>query len=125
MSSGQPIGQSYLAAASSVSSDGGGSNPPIPPYKNLMDDKNSTYFLGTNDQPGNIITPVVLRGSHHDEWSNAITLSLLSRRKIGFLEGSEVKPTDPNHLLDWRVLQATLVQWVMNTIDPKLRTSIP
>ena len=68
------------------------------------------YFLNSSDQPGNLITPVVFTGQNFSEWSRAVELSLTARRKITFLEGTEIKPVhDPSRLLDWRVVQALLL----------------
>ncbi|KAL2937519.1 Thiazole synthase [Bienertia sinuspersici] len=40
----------------------------------------SPFYLGAGDQPGNLITQVVLKGDNYLAWSRAITLSLRSRK---------------------------------------------
>ncbi|GAA0163697.1 hypothetical protein LIER_19498 [Lithospermum erythrorhizon] len=41
------------------------------------------------------------------------------------LPGTEVKPVDDlEKLLNWQCIQALLVQWVLNTIDPMIKTQI-
>ncbi|GJR73546.1 retrovirus-related pol polyprotein from transposon TNT 1-94 [Tanacetum coccineum] len=57
---------------------------------------NSPYYLGSNDNPGNIITQVQLRGPNYEEWARAMKASLRSM----------------------------LVSWIMNIIEPSLRTTI-
>ncbi|XP_074313409.1 uncharacterized protein LOC141648580 [Silene latifolia] len=47
-------------------------------------------------------------------------MSLKSRRKFGFVDGTIKKPTDPATLDNWEVVHCTLVQWIRNTIDPSL-----
>ncbi|XP_074266135.1 uncharacterized protein LOC141588601 [Silene latifolia] len=47
-------------------------------------------------------------------------MSLKSRRKFGFVDGSIKKPTDKFDLDNWEVVHCTLVQWIRNTIDPSL-----
>uniref|UniRef100_A0A803KWU7 Eukaryotic translation initiation factor 3 30 kDa subunit n=1 Tax=Chenopodium quinoa TaxID=63459 RepID=A0A803KWU7_CHEQI len=47
------------------------------------------------------------------------------RRKFEFIDGSITKPTDKERLLDWRCVQAMLVQWILNTIDPSVKQTIP
>ena len=32
---------------------------------------------------------------------------------------------DPSRLLDWRVVQALLVGWILNTVEPTLHKQIP
>jgi hypothetical protein len=34
-----------------------------------------TYYLGLSDNPGNVITPIQLRGPNYDEWARAIRTS--------------------------------------------------
>ncbi|XP_074313526.1 uncharacterized protein LOC141648704 [Silene latifolia] len=53
-----------------------------------------------------------------------MTRSLKSRRKFGFIDGSITKPTDQFGLDNWVVVNCTLCQWIMNTIDPSLLDSI-
>ena len=54
-------------------------------------DLSSTYYLGAGDQPGNLIIHVIFKGDNYIAWSRAITLSLKSRRKFGFIDGTIVK----------------------------------
>ncbi|KAK9705059.1 hypothetical protein RND81_07G030700 [Saponaria officinalis] len=51
-------------------------------------------------------------------------MSLKSRRKFGFCDGSITKPTDKFLLDQWKVVQCTVVQWIMHSIDPSLKDSI-
>lgn len=46
------------------------------------------YFLGSNDNPGNLITPIQLKDNNFDEWSRAIRRSLNAKRKLGFIDGT-------------------------------------
>ncbi|GAA0161659.1 hypothetical protein LIER_17921 [Lithospermum erythrorhizon] len=94
----------------------GGSNPPKPDHKD-------PYYTSSSDPPGNIITPIVLCSSNYDEWARSTRLSFTSRRKITFLEGTKIK-LDPDKLFDWRCIQALLIQWVLNTIDPTIKKQI-
>lgn len=58
------------------------------------------YFLGSNDNPGNLITPIQLKDDNFDEWSRAIWMSLNAKRKLGFLDGTIPKPTTADKLAD-------------------------
>ncbi|RVW40861.1 hypothetical protein CK203_094293 [Vitis vinifera] len=53
--------------------------PPLPPPKREM---NSPFFLGTEDRPGDFITPTRLRGDNYDDWASDIQLALEARRKF-------------------------------------------
>ncbi|XP_021761728.1 uncharacterized protein LOC110726556 [Chenopodium quinoa] len=83
-----------------------------------------TYYLGSSDAPGNLITPIQLRGENYDEWAQAIRRSLMAKRKFGFVDGSIKMPTDEKKLEDWIAVQSMLVSWISNTLDQKLRSTI-
>ena len=48
----------------------------------------SPYFLSTNDNPGNIITQVQLKGQNYDEWAKAVRTALRAKKKFGFVDGT-------------------------------------
>ncbi|KAL9244619.1 hypothetical protein vseg_018380 [Gypsophila vaccaria] len=52
-------------------------------------------------------------------------MSLKSRRKFGFCDGSIKKPTDQFMLEQWEVVNCTIVQWIRHTIDPSILDSVP
>ncbi|KAL2923984.1 hypothetical protein RDABS01_015475 [Bienertia sinuspersici] len=69
-------------------------------------DPSSPFYLGSGDQPGNLISHVILKGDNYLAWSRAITLSLKSRRKFGFVDGTISKPTEKKKMLDWQLRSA-------------------
>lgn len=88
-------------------------------------DVSSPYYLGAGDQPGNLITHVILKGDNQLNWSRAITLSFKSRQKFGFVDGTITKPTESKKLLDWETNNSMLVSWILRTIDPEVAASVP
>lgn len=85
--------------------------------------KPSSYDLHSNDNPGSVITQ--LRGENYDEWARAIKISLRARRKWGFIDGTIKKPEEGSSIMeDWWTVQAMLVSWILNTVEPTLRTTI-
>lgn len=68
---------------------------------------------------------MVFRGDNYEEWARSIRLSLRARRKFGFVEGTIPRPTEPSKLEDWFCVQSTLVQWLLHTIDPSLKKTLP
>ncbi|XP_074299323.1 uncharacterized protein LOC141630392 [Silene latifolia] len=51
-------------------------------------------------------------------------MSLKSRRKFGFVNGTIKKPTSTVDLENWEAVQRTLVQWIRHTIDPSLLANV-
>ncbi|GKB96495.1 retroelement pol polyprotein-like protein [Tanacetum coccineum] len=68
----------------------------------------SPYYLGSNDNPGNIITQVQLRGPNYKEWARAMKTSLWARRKFSFIDETIKQPTEASELEDWWTVQSML-----------------
>ena len=52
-------------------------------------------------------------------------VSLRARRKWGFLDGTHKQPEDDApEMEDWWTVQSMLVSWILNTIEPNLRSTI-
>ncbi|CAH9106014.1 unnamed protein product [Cuscuta epithymum] len=85
----------------------------------------SPYYLSSGDQPGNLITHVILTGDNYVAWARAITLSLKVRRKFVFVNGTINKPTEARKLLTWETLNSMFVSWILRSIDGKIAASIP
>lgn len=97
--------------------DDGGSN---------VDKKASgPYTLTSNDNPGNIITQVRLKGENYDEWARAMRTSLRAKKKYGFVDGTIKRPEDDSpEIEDWWTVNSMLVSWIFNTIEPALRSTV-
>lgn len=85
----------------------------------------SPFALASHDLPGLLITQTQLRGDNYDEWSHAIRTSLRAKKKLGILDGSVVAPSSTAADYDDRMsANSMLVSWIMNTIEPTLRSTI-
>ena len=99
----------------------GDQNPPPPPPRI---DITSLFYLGPHDRPGDFITPTRLKGDNYDEWASDIQTTLEARRKFGFLNGTITSPVSPCTQEDWNTLHAMLISWLMNTIDPEVKSNL-
>ncbi|CAJ2632240.1 unnamed protein product [Trifolium pratense] len=88
--------------------------------------KISPYYLSNSDNPGNIITQVQLKGdNNYDEWARAVKTALRAKKKFGFVDGSLTQPSDDSEdLEDWWTVNSMLVSWILNTIEPTVRSTI-
>ena len=98
-----------------------GDEQPSPPLKI---EPTSPYYLGPQDMPGDFITPIRLNGENYAEWADAIQTALEVRRKFVFLDGIITKPISPCTSTDWTTINAMLISWLMNTIEPEVKHSI-
>ena len=90
----------------------------IPPLPTIT--PNSSFFLGPQDKPGDHITLVRLKLDNFDDWSYAIRVSLTSRRKFRFLNGTINSFVSPCTEEDWRTIHCMLVSWITNTFHPEV-----
>ncbi|CAH9128927.1 unnamed protein product, partial [Cuscuta epithymum] len=90
-----------------------------------MTDPTSTYYLGSGDQPGNLITHVIFKGDNYLAWSRAIALSLKARRKYGFVDGTIKKPTEAAQLNNWETVNSMIISWMLRSMELSVAGSIP
>lgn len=85
----------------------------------------SPYDITSSDNPGSLITQVQLKGDNYDEWARSLRTTLRARKKFGFVDGTIDKPNEDSvDLEDWWTNNSLLVSWIMNTIEPSLRSTM-
>jgi len=76
----------------------------------------SPYDITIADNLGNLLTHVQL-----NEWAESLRNALRARKKFGFVDGTIEKLAEKSpNLEDWWTNNSLLVSWIMNTIEPKL-----
>ncbi|CAH9070652.1 unnamed protein product [Cuscuta epithymum] len=88
-------------------------------------DPSSPYYLSAGDQPGNLITHMILNGENYVAWSRAFSLSLKARQKFVFIDGTLRKPTDAARVLDWDTNNSMIVSWMLRSMESNVAASIP
>ncbi|KAL9229930.1 hypothetical protein vseg_005343 [Gypsophila vaccaria] len=84
-----------------------------------------TYVLSQTNGPGAKITHVTLKGSNYEEWAKGFRVGLGAKRKLGFIDGKLKRPADDSEdLEDWMTVNFSVIQWIFNTIEPTLRSTI-
>lgn len=96
------------------------------PAPGAIIDANTTspYYLHPSDNPGALITSVLLRGDNYTEWATELSNSIQAKRKLGFIQGTIVKPAAEPDLSKWQATNSMLVGWIRTSIDPKLRSTV-
>lgn len=84
----------------------------------------SPYTLHPSDNRGVLITPVILKGDNYSEWATEFWNSLQAKQKIGFLDGSILKPSTNPILARWTSANSMIVGWICTSIDPIVRSTI-
>ncbi|GAA0156465.1 hypothetical protein LIER_38274 [Lithospermum erythrorhizon] len=88
-------------------------------------DSASPYYLGSGDQPGNLITHVLLQNDNYHGWSCTITTALKACHKFVFIDGTIQKPVENRKLLNWETVNSMLISWIMRSIEPRLALTVP
>ena len=87
-------------------------------------ESHSPFYLGPHDRPGNYITSQRLKLDNSNDGAHAIRISLSSRRKYGFLDGTIQSFQPPATMEDWITVHCMLVSWLMSTIDPEVKSML-
>ncbi|KAG7560507.1 Retrotransposon gag domain [Arabidopsis thaliana x Arabidopsis arenosa] len=89
------------------------------------DSIHSPFYLQTSDHPGLVLVAESLDGNNYGVWFVAMTTSLEAKNKLGFIDGSIVKPdeSDPYHKI-WCRCNSMVKSWLMNSVSKKIYASI-
>ncbi|KAL2533143.1 Uncharacterized protein Adt_06494 [Abeliophyllum distichum] len=60
--------------------------------RSSLDDPCNPYFLSNGDHPGLNLVSSPLTGSNYNSWSRAISVALVAKNKICFVDGSVPRP---------------------------------
>ncbi|CAA7046666.1 unnamed protein product [Microthlaspi erraticum] len=73
----------------------------------------ASMSLSSTDNPGAMITSVLLTGENYNEWASEMLNALQAKKKTGYIDGSKVKPTGPgNNHESWIAVNFMVVGWL-------------
>nr|AII99795.1 copia-type retrotransposon polyprotein [Sinapis alba] len=85
----------------------------------------SPYILYGSDNPGAMITPVMLNGENYNQWANEMLNALQAKRKVCFINETLKKPaTDDPDYDNWVAVNSMIIGWIRASIDPKIKASV-
>ncbi|XP_074345925.1 uncharacterized protein LOC141684724 isoform X1 [Apium graveolens] len=88
-------------------------------------DSNSPYYLHSSDHPGMILITVTLNEHNYNQWSRSMRIALSSKLKLGFVNGTCVKPACTDNLFTyWTRCNDIVISWLLNTVSPEIRQSV-
>lgn len=89
------------------------------------DNIHSPYHLLNSDHPGLVLAAEPLDGSNYGVWIIAMTTSLEAKNKLGFVDGSIVKPSeDDPYFRIWCRCNSMIKSWLLNSVTKQIYTSI-
>ncbi|XP_055808314.1 uncharacterized protein LOC129876859 [Solanum dulcamara] len=83
-------------------------------------------YVHPSDTSGCVLAPVKLIGSeNYGVWSRAMRISLLAKKKLGFVTGACKKESFDESLHEqWETVNAIVLSWIMNTVSESLLSGI-
>lgn len=83
------------------------------------------YSLFSSDNPGSMITSVLLTGDNYNEWASEMLNALRAKKKSGFIDGSLPKPSaDSADLESWTSVNSMVIGWLRTSITPRVRSTV-
>nr|XP_017224842.1 PREDICTED: uncharacterized protein LOC108201066 [Daucus carota subsp. sativus] len=88
-------------------------------------DINHPYYISSSDNPGIALVNEVLTDQNYSTWSRSVKIALSAKLKLGFIDGSQVKPASNSPMLAlWMRSNDLVVSWLLNSISSDLRKSV-
>ncbi|XP_058784433.1 uncharacterized protein LOC131659236 [Vicia villosa] len=101
-------------------------NPPNNPnIRSFQQDMLDPYYMHPSDNLGLAIVTPPLNNTNFHSWSRSLKLALMSKNKLGFIDGTLARPdiTDPNRVL-WNRCNNMVMEWITNSIDKEISESV-
>nr|KYP31433.1 hypothetical protein KK1_048262 [Cajanus cajan] len=88
-------------------------------------DPTSPYYLHASENPFLVIVPNVLEGTNYHQWSRSVRMSLVSKNKLGFVDGTIEAPGHTNSLYStWERANIMVVSWLLRSLSPTIAQSV-
>ncbi|XP_073036794.1 uncharacterized protein [Primulina eburnea] len=91
-----------------------------------IDDPLSPYFLHHSDNPGLTLVSQSLTGDNYSSWSRAMKIALSVKNKLGFIDGTIVKPSEAesNLINFWTRNNNIVISWILNSVSKEISASV-
>lgn len=87
-------------------------------------DPSNPYYVHPSDSQFRIANEK-FNGSGFNDWKRSVIISLSSKNKLGFIDGSISKPTVNASLLKcWSRVNSTIIAWFIQALDTHIARSI-
>ncbi|KAL5572020.1 hypothetical protein UlMin_021617 [Ulmus minor] len=86
---------------------------------------NSAFYLSNADHPGLSLVSTPLLGPNYNSWHRAMSMALIAKNKIGFVDRSISRPEDDDSLLSfWFRCNNMVMSWILNAVSKDIADSI-
>ena len=94
--------------------------------KSAIDEPSIPYFLPHSDSPGLVLVSQPLTRDNYASWSRAMLIAWSVKNKLGFVDGSIVKPKgiDLDFLHSWTRNNKIVIAWILNSVSKEISASV-
>ncbi|KAJ9554588.1 hypothetical protein OSB04_018633 [Centaurea solstitialis] len=84
------------------------------------------FFLHHSDNTGLVLVSQPLNSENYSSWSRSMIIALSVKNKIGFIDGSLVRPdgTNQQKLNAWIRNNHIVISWILNTLSKEISPSV-
>nr|GMC94001.1 uncharacterized protein LOC109168309 [Ipomoea batatas] len=88
-------------------------------------DSASSFFLHPNENPSLVLISEVLNGRNYHPWARAMEMALLSKNKLGFVDGTVAMP-DVNDIKFpyWKRCNNMVSAWITRSLLPEIAQTV-
>ncbi|WVZ12767.1 hypothetical protein V8G54_017297 [Vigna mungo] len=106
---------------SNLGSDENSSNPP----PDLTQNPSSPYHIHPSESPSSVLVAPTLVGNNYHSWSRSFRMALVSKNKMGFLNGSIPASASTDSLFpQWEQCNTLIMSWLLNSLSPSIAQSV-
>lgn len=88
-------------------------------------DMQNPLFLHPSDNPLSINVTKLEGAGDYRSWKRSMEIQLSSKRKLGFVNGSEVKSTsDAVEAVQWDTCNSMVISWIHNNVSDSIKKSV-
>jgi len=87
-------------------------------------DHSHEFFLHPSDHPSSSLASEHLTGSNYSQWKRSCEVSLVSKNKLGFVNGGCAKPATGPLVSQWERRNAMVISWLLHSIRKDIATSV-